>query len=295
VRAPVKISTITSLYNRVQSIMSSENPLQNIFPEHLKKINRKKTREVKVGDLVIGGGSPVVVQEMTSTYTADIDKTVRQIRELEEFGCKLIRVAVPDADSARAVRHIREQVSIPVVVDIHFDYRLALLAIESGADKLRINPGNIGGARKVAIVVAAAKERGIPIRVGVNSGSLEKAFMKKYGRITSQGMVESALGLVSLLEKHGFYDIVISLKSPDIHLTVEANKIISSQVDFPLHIGITESGFGEEGKVRSAVGLSTLLLQGIGDTVRVSLTEQDRRENLSLCYHVLDGLSIPYV
>jgi (E)-4-hydroxy-3-methylbut-2-enyl-diphosphate synthase len=275
--------------------MSSENLLQNLSPEHLKKINRKKTREVKLGNLVIGGESPVVVQEMTSTYTADIDKTVRQIRELEEFGCKLIRVAVPDAASARALKHIREHVRIPVVADIHFDYRLALLVIESGADKLRINPGNIGGARKVAILVAAAKERGIPIRVGVNSGSLEKAFMKKYGGITAQGMVDSALGQVSFLEKHGFYDIVISLKSPDIQLTVEANKIISSQVDYPLHIGITESGFGEQGKVRSAVGLSTLLVQGIGDTVRVSLTEQDRRENLRLCYHVLDGLSIPYM
>jgi len=261
----------------------------------LKKINRKITKEVKVGNLTIGGNNPVVVQEMTSTNTTDIDKTVQQINNLEEYGCKLIRIAVLDTASARAIKHIKEQVNIPLIADIHFNYRLALLAIENGIDKLRINPGNIGGEKNISIVVAAAKERGIPIRIGVNSGSLEKSIIKKYNGITAQGMVESALHEVSLLEKHNFYDTVISLKSSDIDLTVESNKILSSKVDYPLHIGVTESGYGKDGMIRSIMGLGILLLNGIGDTIRVSLMSSDRIKNLKLCYDLLNLLNIPYV
>lgn len=259
------------------------------------RIKRKKTKEVRVGNLIIGGNHPVVVQEMTSTSTTDIDKTVKQILRLEDHGCKLIRVAVLDTASANAIKHIKGQVNIPVVADIHFNYRLALLAMENGIDKLRINPGNIGGPRNISIVVSAAKERGIPIRIGVNSGSLEKNLVRKYGGITAAGMVESALHEVSLLEKHNFYDTVISLKSSDIDLTVESNKILSSRVDYPLHIGITESGYGEEGKIRSIVGLGILLLNGIGDTVRISLMASDRVENIRLCGQLLEELSIPYI
>jgi len=263
--------------------------------EDLKKIRRKHTKEVKVGNLTLGGNNPILVQEMTSTNTADIDRTVQQILTLEAYGCKLIRVAVLDTASAFAIRQIKEQIHIPVVADIHFNYRLALLAIENGIDKLRINPGNIGGPKNISYVVSAAKERGIPIRIGVNSGSLEKSIIKKYSRITAQGMVESALHEISLLEKHNFYDTVISLKSSDIDLTVESNKILSTRVDYPLHIGITESGYGEEGKIRSVVGLGILLLNGIGDTIRISLMASDRTKNLQLCYDLLDQLGIPYI
>ncbi len=258
-------------------------------------ISRKKTREVKVGDLVIGGDHPVVVQEMTSTNTANIDETIAQIHRLEEFGCRLIRVAVLDMASARAIKHIKEQISIPLVADIHFNHRLALIAMENGIDKLRINPGNIGGPEKILVVVSAAKERRIPIRVGVNSGSLEKNIVKKYGGITAEGMVESALHEISLLEKHDFYDTVISLKSSDIDLTVESNKSLSAKVDYPLHIGITESGYGEEGIIRSIAGLGILLLNGIGDTIRISLMAADRIKNLRLCNMLLDELDIPHV
>ncbi len=261
----------------------------------MKQIRRKPTKEVKIGNLIIGGSHPVVVQEMTSTNTANIDETVKQIHNLEKHGCKLIRVAVLDTASARAIKQIKEQVNIPIVADIHFNYRLALIAMENGIDKLRINPGNIGGPRNISIVVSAAKERGIPIRIGVNSGSLEKSIIKRYNGTTAQGMVESALHEVSLLEKHNFYDTVISLKSSDIDLTVESNKILSSKVDYPLHIGITESGYGEEGKIRSIVGLSILLLNGIGDTVRISLMASDRLKNIQLCNALLDELGIPHI
>lgn len=261
----------------------------------INRIKRKVTKEVRIGNLIIGGNNPVVVQEMTSTSTEDIDKTVKQIHRLEGHGCKLIRVAVLDTASANAIKHIKEQVNIPVVADIHFNYRLALLAMENGIDKLRINPGNIGGPRNISIVVSAAKERGIPIRIGVNSGSLEKNLLRKYGGITAMGMVESALHEVSLLEKHNFYDTVISLKSSDIDLTVESNKILSSRVDYPLHIGITESGYGEDGKIRSIVGLGILLLNGIGDTVRISLMASDRVKNIRLCGQLLKELGISYI
>ncbi len=259
------------------------------------EIRRKKTKEVKVGGLKIGGNNPVVIQEMTSTRTSDIDATVAQIHRLEENGCKLVRVSVLDIESARAVKQIKEQIKVPLVADVHFNYRLALLAIENGIDKLRINPGNIGGAHNIARVVSAAKERGIPIRVGVNSGSLEKSILKKYNGITAEGMVESALNEVALLEKHNFYDTVISLKASDIELTIESNKALTSRVSYPLHIGITESGYGEEGRIRSLVGLGILLLNGIGDTIRMSLTAPDRVENIRLCADLLEELGIAYV
>jgi len=258
-------------------------------------IIRKRTRSVRVCDLVIGGGHPVVVQEMASTYTADVEKTCAQIASLKKAGCRLVRVAVPDHQSAEAIRHIKKCAGIPIIADVHFDYRLAVAAVENGCDKLRINPGNIGSSRKVAEVVAAAKAHGIPIRVGVNSGSLEKKIIARYGGITPEGMVESALHEVRLLEELGFEDIVISLKSTDIALTVASNKLVSAKLDYPLHVGITESGVGVDGMIRSAAGLGTLLLNGIGDTVRVSLTSADRLENLAVCREVLQTLGIPYV
>jgi len=261
----------------------------------LHTIARRHTRPVRIRDLVIGGGYPVVVQEMTSTYTADVEKTCTQIDSLRNAGCRLIRVAVPDLDSAEAIGQIRSRAGVPLIADVHFDYRLAIAAVEHGCDKLRINPGNIGSSRKVAEVVAAAKAHGVPIRVGVNSGSLEKTVRERYGGITSEGMVESALREVAELEALGFEDIVVSLKSPDIALTVASNRLVSERIDYPLHIGITESGVGVDGMIRSAAGLGTLLLNGLGDTVRVSLTSSDRLENLAVCREVLHTLHIPYV
>jgi (E)-4-hydroxy-3-methylbut-2-enyl-diphosphate synthase len=261
----------------------------------LHTIVRKRTRSVRVCDLVIGGGHPVVVQEMASTYTADVDKTCAQIASMKKAGCGLVRVAVPDLQSAEAIGRIKKQAGVPIIADVHFDYRLAVAAVEHGCDKLRINPGNIGSSRKVAEVVAAAKAHGIPIRVGVNSGSLEKKMIVRYRGITPEGIVESALREVHELEALGFENIVVSLKSTDIALTVASNKLFSEKLDYPLHIGITESGVGVDGMIRSAAGLATLLLNGIGDTVRVSLTASDRMENLSVCREVLQTLNIPYV
>jgi (E)-4-hydroxy-3-methylbut-2-enyl-diphosphate synthase len=215
-----------------------------------------------VGDLVIGGNNPVVVQEMTSTPTTDIAKTLKQIQALTDVGCRLIRVAVPSEDAAAALQVLKRETDVPLVADIHFDYRLALLSIESGIDKLRINPGNIGSERKVREVVASAREHAIPIRVGVNSGSLQRDLLDTYGGVTAEGLVESALQEVLLLERAGFQWIVISIKAPDIDLTVRANKLLSERVQYPIHIGITESGYAEAGITRSVVGLGTLLLGG---------------------------------
>jgi (E)-4-hydroxy-3-methylbut-2-enyl-diphosphate synthase len=258
-------------------------------------IIRRKSKPVKVGDVIIGGNNPIVLQEMTSTATEDLEKTVAQIQTLIDHGCRLVRVSVPTPEVARAIKEIKKRVGIPIVADIHFDYRLALLAIESGIDKLRLNPGNIGGGAKIARIVAAAKERGVPIRVGVNSGSLKKEIIDKYGGVTAEAMVESALGEIRLLEKNGFYDIVVSLKSPDIKLTVAANKLMAERVEYPIHIGITESGAGEDGMIRSIAGIGTLLLNGIGDTLRVSLTGKDRVENLRVGQKILTRLGIPYL
>ncbi len=235
-------------------------------------INRRKTREVQIGNVKIGGNNPVAIQSMCNTKTADIEATIAQIKELEAVGCEIIRVAVPDIAAAEAISKIKEQINIPLVADIHFDYRLALKAIESGVDKLRINPGNIGSEDRIKAVVDAAKAKSIPIRIGVNSGSLEKDILQKYGAVTPQGLVDSALRHVKILEKYDFHDIVISIKASNVPFTIEAYTLLSQAVDYPLHLGITESGTEWTGSIKSAVGIGSILSMGIGDTIRVSLT-----------------------
>ena len=231
------------------------------------------TKVVKIGDRVIGGGNPILIQSMTNTKTEDVAATVAQIQALTAAGCDIIRCAVPTMEAAEALTEIKKQVSIPVVADIHFDYRLALAAIEHGADKIRINPGNIGSTERVRAVVDAAKERGIPIRVGVNSGSLEKDLVEKYHGVTAEGIVESALDKVHLIEDMGYENnLVISIKSSDVMMCVKAHELIATQTDHPLHVGITESGTIISGNIKSSIGLGLILHQGIGDTIRVSLT-----------------------
>ena len=259
------------------------------------RVERKNTRAVRVGSLVIGGLAPVVIQEMTTTSPRSLEDTLREIAPLAAKGCRLVRVALPDVEAARAVRDLKERCGVALVGDVHFDERIALAAVESGIDKLRLNPGNIGNARGVERIARAAKERGVPIRVGVNAGSLEKDILARFGGPGPEAMVESALRQVSLLERCGFSDIVVSLKSSDVGVTIAANRLISSKVDYPLHIGVTEAGYGEHGAIRSALGLGALLLNGIGDTVRVSLTSGNRLENLALCERILTGLGIPHV
>jgi (E)-4-hydroxy-3-methylbut-2-enyl-diphosphate synthase len=256
---------------------------------------RKNTLPVTVGDLIIGDRNPVVVQEMLSTLPTDITRALREIHALRSAGCRLIRVAVPDIHAARALTDLKRETGVLFVADIHFDHRLALEALEAGADKLRLNPGTMGSAFKVREVVAASRERGVPIRIGVNSGSLQREILKKYGGVTAEGLVESALHEVSLLEKEGFQAIVVSIKSTDIGQTLQANRQLSERVPYPLHVGITEAGYGEEGVIRSVVGLGSLLLEGIGDTVRVSLTHPDRVENIRVCREVLHMLHVPFV
>lgn len=241
-------------------------------------ITRKKTRKVKVGNVYIGGDAPITVQSMTNTKTSDIRATVGQIKELEKAGCDIVRVAVPDMQAALAIEDIKKEVTIPVVADIHFDYRLAITAMEKGADKVRINPGNIGSEDRVRSVVSCAQERGIPIRIGVNSGSLEKELLAKYHGVTPEALVESALRHVSILEKLNFYDIVISLKASDVPLTIATYKLMSEKVQYPLHVGVTEAGTVYGGTVKSAVGIGALLASGIGDTIRVSLTGDPAEE-----------------
>ena len=230
------------------------------------------TKVVKIGDRVIGRGNPILIQSMTNTKTEDVAATVAQIQALTAAGCDIIRCAVPTMEAAEALTEIKKQVSIPVVADIHFDYRLALAAIEHGADKIRINPGNIGSTERVRAVVDAAKERGIPIRVGVNSGSLEKDLVEKYHGVTAEGIVESALDKVHLIEDMGYDNLVISIKSSDVMMCVKAHELIATQTDHPLHVGITESGTIIIGNIKSSIGLGLILHQGIGDTIRVSLT-----------------------
>ena len=235
-------------------------------------MNREHTRAIRIGDRIIGGGNPVLIQSMCNTRTQDIDATVSQIEALTKAGCDIIRVAVPDMEAAKAVKEIKKQITIPLVADIHFDYRLAIAAIESGADKIRINPGNIGNAERVRAVVEKAKEYDIPIRVGVNSGSLEKNLIEKYGGVTAEGIVESALDKIRMIEELGYENLVISIKSSDVLMCVKAHELISMQTDYPLHVGITESGTLASGTVKSSVGLGIILHEGIGDTIRVSLT-----------------------
>ena len=233
---------------------------------------RKITKEIKIGDRVIGGGKPILIQSMTNTKTQDVEATVNQIRELTRAGCEIIRCAVPDMEAAQALSQIKKQIAIPLVADIHFDYRLAIAAIENGADKIRINPGNIGSDDRIRDVVKAAKEKEIPIRVGVNSGSLEKELVEKYHGVTAEGLVESALDKVRKIESFGYDNMVISIKSSDVMMCVKAHELISEKTDYPLHVGITESGTIISGNIKSAIGLGLILHQGIGDTIRVSLT-----------------------
>jgi (E)-4-hydroxy-3-methylbut-2-enyl-diphosphate synthase len=236
------------------------------------KINRRKTRTVKIGDVAIGGSHPIAIQSMCNTDTCDVAQTVQQIQELTEAGCDIIRVAVPGEEAAEALKAIKAQIAIPLVADIHFDYRLALKAIANGVDKLRINPGNIGGRKKVHEVVCAARDRGIPIRIGVNGGSLEKDLLEKYGGVTAAGMVESAERHMAYLLDDGFSDIVVSLKSSDPLMTIDAYALFSEKYDFPVHLGVTEAGILKSAAIKSAVAMGHLILNGIGDTLRVSVT-----------------------
>ena len=235
-------------------------------------MTRKNTRTVWVGGRPIGGGNPILIQSMTNTKTEDAAATAAQIHRLEAAGCEIIRCAVPTMEAAKALGEIKKQISIPLVADIHFDYRLAIAAIENGADKIRINPGNIGGADRVRAVVDAAKERGVPIRVGVNSGSLEKHLVEKYHGVTAEGIVESALDKVGMIEDCGYDNLVISIKSSDVLMCARAHELIAEKTAYPLHVGITEAGTLLSGNIKSAIGLTLILSKGIGDTIRVSLT-----------------------
>lgn len=233
---------------------------------------REKTREVRIGNVVIGGSNPIAIQSMTNTKTEDVQATVAQILKLEAAGCEIIRCAVPTMEAARALSEIKKQIHIPLVADIHFDYRLAIAAIENGADKIRINPGNIGSEERLRAVVEKAKEYKVPIRVGVNSGSLEKPLLEKYGGVTAEGIVESALDKVRMIEEMGYYDLVVSIKSSDVMMCVRAHELIAKECPYPLHVGITEAGTVYSGNVKSSVGLGIILHEGIGNTIRVSLT-----------------------
>ena len=233
---------------------------------------RDHTKEILIGNRTIGGGNPIAIQSMTNTRTEDVEATVAQILELEAAGCDIIRSTVPTEEAARAIRQIKERIHIPLVADIHFDYRLAIAAIENGADKIRINPGNIGGPERIREVVAAARMRQVPIRVGVNSGSLEKEIIAKYGHMTAEGLVESALDKVRMIEDFDYDNIVISIKSSDVMMCVKAHELIAEQTHYPLHVGITEAGTVFSGNIKSSVGLALILNRGIGDTIRVSLT-----------------------
>ena len=235
-------------------------------------MTRERTKVVQIGNVKIGGGNPIAIQSMTNTKTEDVDATVAQIHALEKAGCEIIRCAVPTIEAAEALGKIKKQIHIPLVADIHFDYRLAIAAIENGADKIRINPGNIGDASRVQAVVDKAKEHGIPIRVGVNSGSLEKNLVEKYGGVTAEGLVESAMDKVHMIEEMGYDNLVVSIKSSDVLMCVKAHELIADQCKYPLHVGITESGTLLAGNIKSSIGLGLILHQGIGDTIRVSLT-----------------------
>ena len=254
-------------------------------------MKRDETKVIQIGNVKIGGGSPVAIQSMTNTKTEDVEATVAQILALEKAGCEIIRCAVPTMEAAQALREIKKQIHIPLVADIHFDYRLALAAIENGADKIRINPGNIGAEDRVRAVVEKAKEYQIPIRVGVNSGSLEKELVEKYHGVTAEGIVESALDKVHMIENMGYDNLVVSIKSSDVLMCAKAHELISEQCIYPLHVGITESGTLYSGNLKSAVGLGIILYQGIGDTIRVSLTG-DPLEEIKSAKQILKTLGL---
>ncbi len=254
-------------------------------------MKRDETKVIQIGNVKIGGGNPVAIQSMTNTKTEDVEATVAQILALEKAGCEIIRCAVPTMEAAQALREIKKQIHIPLVADIHFDYRLALAAIENGADKIRINPGNIGAEDRVRAVVEKAKEYQIPIRVGVNSGSLEKELVEKYHGVTAEGIVESALDKVHMIENMGYDNLVVSIKSSDVLMCAKAHELISEQCIYPLHVGITESGTLYSGNLKSAVGLGIILYQGIGDTIRVSLTG-DPLEEIKSAKQILKTLGL---
>jgi (E)-4-hydroxy-3-methylbut-2-enyl-diphosphate synthase len=255
------------------------------------RMYRDHTKVVQIGDRVIGGGNPVLIQSMTNTKTEEVQATIEQIQRLTEAGCDIIRCTVPNREAAAALKEIKKQISIPLVADIHFDYRLAIAAMENGADKIRINPGNIGGEDRLKAVVSVARERQIPIRVGVNSGSLEKDIIAKYGKVTAEGLVESALDKVRMIEEMDYDRIVISIKSSDVMMSIKAHELIAQKTDYPLHVGITEAGTIHGGNIKSAVGLGVILYQGIGDTIRVSLTG-DPLEEIKSAKLILKSLGL---
>ena len=252
---------------------------------------RDETKQIRIGSVTIGGGNPVAIQSMTNTATQDVEATVAQILRLEEAGCEIVRCTVPDEEAASAIAKIKKQIHIPLVADIHFDYKMAIRAMENGADKIRINPGNIGGRDRIRAVVDCAKEREIPIRVGVNSGSLERELVEKYGGVTPEGLVESALDKVRTIEDCGYDNIVISIKSTDVPMTIAAHKLIAGRTPYPLHVGITEAGTVYSGSIKSAVGLGVILNEGIGDTIRVSLTG-DPVEEIKAAKMILQDLGM---
>lgn len=252
----------------------------------------RKTRVVRVKNVQIGGGAPVAVQSMTKTDTVDVEGTVAQIAEMMSAGCEIVRLAVPDKEAAVALKEIRKRVpDVPLVADIHFHYKLALMALEAGVDKLRLNPGNIGAHERVREVTRAAQTQGVPIRIGVNGGSLEKDLLKRYGTATPEAMVESALRHIRILEDLGFYDIIISLKASDVHRTVAAYRLLAEQVDYPFHLGVTEAGTAFSGSIKSAIGLGILLHEGIGDTIRVSLAAEPQEE-VRVAWEILKSLDL---
>jgi len=252
---------------------------------------RSVTKKIWVGDVPVGGDAPISIQSMTCTRTEDVPATVDQIKRLEDAGCEIVRVAVPNKEAAGSLGVIKKQIHIPLVADIHFDFRLALQSIEAGVDKIRINPGNIGSRDRVEKILEAAKERSIPIRIGVNSGSLEKNLIRKYDGVNAEGLVESALNHIQICEEVGFQDIVLSIKASDVPLMIETNRLLSQKLDYPIHLGVTEAGTPRTGILRSAVGIGTLLSEGIGDTIRVSLTG-DPVEEVRAGYDILKSLKL---
>lgn len=252
---------------------------------------RRLSRKIKVGSVYIGGDAPISIQSMTNTITSHVDETVKQILALERAGAEIVRMTINDIAAAQAIKAIKSQVHVPLVADIHFDYKLAILAIENGIDKLRLNPGNIGDEAKIKAVIDTAKAYQVPIRIGVNSGSLEKEILEKYGHVTAEGLYESALKHIRILEKFDFYDIIVSIKASDIQMTLDAFQRLAEVVDYPFHIGITEAGTKFKGTIKSSIGIGALLLNGIGDTVRVSLTA-DPVEEIPVCKEILNTLGL---
>ncbi len=254
-------------------------------------IKRKQTREIAIGNVKIGGSNPIAIQSMCNTDTRDAKSTIEQIKRLEEEGCEIVRVAVPDMEACESIKEIKKGIKIPLIADIHFDYRLALKVMENGIDKIRINPGNIGNEERIKAVITMAKERNIPIRIGVNSGSLEKDILQKYGEVTPKGLVESALRHVKIVEKYDYNNIVVSIKASNVPFSMQTYSILSSEIDYPLHLGITEAGTVWSGAIKSAVGIGSILSMGIGDTIRVSLTG-DPIEEIKTAKEILKSLGL---